>query len=63
MRKLIHKFAATVFGRDENGAVAVDWIVLAAATIGFALAVGSYFGPQFNTAVGGLNTQFQNATQ
>lgn len=63
MRKLINKLGATVFGRDETGAVAVDWIVLAAATIGFALAVGSYFGPQFNQAIGGLNTEFQNATQ
>ena len=63
MRELPYKLAAKFFGQDEEGAVTVDWVVLAAATIGFALAVGSVLGPQFEAAIGGFNNEFQEATQ
>jgi Flp pilus assembly pilin Flp len=45
------------FGRDESGAVTVDWVVLTAAIVGLGLAVIA----SVRTGAGSLATNIQNS--
>ncbi len=49
------------FGRDEDGAVTVDWVVLTAAIVGLGIAVYTVVAPGINdlstTVAGQLSSQ------
>ena len=45
------------FGRNEDGAVTVDWVVITAAIVGLAIAVRLTLQPAMTTQSGSLNRQ------
>lgn len=48
------------FGKSEDGAVTVDWVVLVAALVGLGIAVTSVLRPAMTTNSGSLNRQLSN---
>jgi Flp pilus assembly pilin Flp len=49
------------FGRDEDGAVTVDWVVLTAAIVGLGIAVIMAVGPGINNAATDIANELSNA--
>ena len=50
------------FAQDEDGAVTVDWVVLTAAIVGLAIAVGSVLTDNVETATETIETDLGNVT-